>query len=101
MQMTQIECVVYGTVQGVGFRAYVQEAALSLGLVGYVRNEENGTVFVCAQGTPERLREFIEYLNEGPVTAAVDEVAVRWQSAQRQYDDFVIDWNTQRYEEKS
>jgi len=43
------------TVQGVGYRGFVEHVAGKLGLHGYVRNCRDGRVEVFAMGTPERL----------------------------------------------
>lgn len=53
---------VTGTVQGVGFRPFVYRTAHELGLAGLVRNTPEG-VTIEAQGTPERLYQFVEKLN--------------------------------------
>ena len=83
-------CVVSGSVQAVAFRAYTQDAATELGLTGWVRNVPDGTVEVVAQGLPETLKEFVEYLHEGSVMAKVEAVAVDWRSVKTRYDEFSI-----------
>lgn len=88
--MTEIECVVTGRVQGVGYRDYVQYAAQACQVYGYVSNEADGSVRVCAQGTTVALQEFIEYLHEGSVMAEVERVAIEWRSAETVYDDFSV-----------
>jgi len=88
--MQQIECVVSGRVQGVAFQAYVQDAATALGITGYVKNLPDGTVFVCAQGERDTLRQFIEYLHEGSLAAKVDSVSVEWGTPSTVFDDFGI-----------
>ncbi len=88
--MNEILCVVTGVVQGVAYRAYVQESATELELVGYVRNLANGSVEVVAQGLPDTLKDFVEYLNEGSLRAKVESVAVDWRSPKRLYDEFSI-----------
>ncbi len=68
--------VVKGRVQGVGFRYYVQRAANAVGIRGYVRNLDDGTVEVYAIGTPDQLFELTGHLWKGPRFAdvwAVDE----------------------------
>lgn len=42
-----------GRVQGVGFRFFVQQTALQLGLCGWVRNMDDGSVTMEVQGTHE------------------------------------------------
>ncbi len=52
--MTQV-CIaayVYGVVQGVGFRYSTQRQAEALGVAGYARNLDDGSVQVVACGKP-------------------------------------------------
>lgn len=88
--MIEMLCVVTGEVQGVAYRAYAQESATELELVGYVRNMPDGTVEVVAQGNADRLKNFVEYLHEGSLLAIVESVAVEWRSVGKTYDEFSV-----------
>lgn len=88
--MNEMLCIVTGSVQGVAYRAYVQESATELELVGYVRNLSDGSVEVVAQGYPDVLKEFVEYLHEGSLMAKVESVAVDWRSPRRTYTEFSV-----------
>lgn len=88
--MNEMLAVVTGAVQGVAYRAYVQESATELELVGYVKNLPDGSVEVVAQGLPDTLKEFVEYLHEGSLRARVDSVAVDWRSPKATYDEFSV-----------
>jgi acylphosphatase len=62
-----ISATVYGRVQGVFFRYFVQNAARKLGLTGYVRNLASGdAVEVQAEGMKPHLTELLEQLRIGP-----------------------------------
>ncbi len=74
---TALRAVVHGRVQGVGFRDMTFAHARRLGLLGWVRNEDDGTVGVHAEGDPGALRELRAFLADGPPTAQVDRVEVR------------------------
>ena len=65
-----------GRVQGVGFRWWTTREAQRLGVVGWVRNREDGTVEVVASGTPEVLERFVTALGKGPGTARVEGMEV-------------------------
>ena len=54
-----------GRVQGVGFRMYVQQHALELGVTGWVRNMEDGTVDMELQGAPEKLDALEKIIRKG------------------------------------
>jgi acylphosphatase len=62
---------VRGRVQGVGFRYFVNQSALALGVRGWVRNDDDGTVQVYAVGTTTQLSELAGYLWKGPRWAEV------------------------------
>lgn len=49
----------FGKVQGVGFRFYAKMHADSLGLSGWVQNEEDGSVLMEVQGQKERIEQMI------------------------------------------
>lgn len=68
---------IHGRVQGVGFRYFVQRAALELGLTGYVRNLDDGGVEAYAAGSEEQLSRFAALLSRGPRLAAVRAVEER------------------------
>lgn len=85
-----ITAVVSGRVQGVGFRDYVQTNARILGLRGYVRNQEDGSVETVAEGPGEDLRKFISALNDGP--GRVEAVDVEWTEPTGAFRDFAVTW---------
>lgn len=75
--MTQVCTVayVYGVVQGVGFRYNTQHKAMALGVTGYARNLDDGSVEVLACGEQEAVDRLVEWLKEGgPRSARVDRV---------------------------
>jgi DNA ligase D-like protein (predicted 3'-phosphoesterase) len=74
--MVAIRAVVRGRVQGVGFRDAAVRRAHELGVMGWVRNAEDGSVLVHAEGEEAAVEELAEFLREGPSGAAVSEVEV-------------------------
>lgn len=64
--MKRVYMNISGRVQGVGFRYYTQHLAVQHNLVGWVKNEEDGTVTIDAQGHEEELNSFIEEIKKGP-----------------------------------
>jgi DNA ligase D-like protein (predicted 3'-phosphoesterase) len=71
-----LRAVIAGSVQGVGFREGTRRRARKLGVLGWVRNEDDGTVIVHAEGEPAAVEALREFLGEGPPGAAVCDVAV-------------------------
>lgn len=81
---------VSGRVQGVGYRAFAQAAALRLALHGGVRNLEDGRVEVEVQGPRAAVDTFLEQLRAGPPGARVEEVRVQWEPSTGRYVGFRI-----------
>ena len=65
---------VIGKVQGVWFRKYTREAALSYGIKGFVENSDDGSVYVEAEGSAEMLDRFLEWLRRGSPLSRVEKV---------------------------
>jgi DNA ligase D-like protein (predicted 3'-phosphoesterase) len=71
-----VRAVVGGQVQGVGFRWSTVERARELGVMGWVRNLDDGGVEAQAEGPEEAVDALVEWLGEGPPGAKVDGVEV-------------------------
>lgn len=56
---------VYGCVQGVGFYYIMQYEVQWLGLIGYVKNMDDGSVEVVVCGDVVQVEKFIKWLKEG------------------------------------
>ena len=65
---------VEGKVQGVFFRANTQRQATELGILGWVKNEVDGSVTISAQGKQEGLNQLIDWCRRGPDYARVTKV---------------------------
>jgi DNA ligase D-like protein (predicted 3'-phosphoesterase) len=69
-----VRAVVRGRVQGVGFREATVAEAHRLGLLGWVRNADDGTVVVHAEGPVSAVEQLVEFLGKGPPAARVEKV---------------------------
>lgn len=67
---------VFGKVQGVFFRASAKMQAEELGLVGWVRNEPEGSVLIEAEGPEDKVLEMIDWCKEGPTFSRVDRLDI-------------------------
>jgi acylphosphatase len=63
-------------VQGVGFRASTADEARRLGVVGWVRNQLDGTVEVEAGGDDAQVDALMAWLKRGPPSARVTGVDI-------------------------
>ncbi len=68
--------IVSGKVQGVFFRVNVRNKAVELGLKGYAKNLENGDVEVVAEGSQEKIKEFVDFIRKGPGISRVTGIQV-------------------------
>lgn len=69
--------MVAGNVQGVSFREATRRRAIELGVMGWVRNADDGTVAVHAEGSPAGVEALVSFLREGPRGAAVVALTVQ------------------------
>lgn len=74
----RLEVRVDGTVQGVGFRMFVERQAKALGISGWVQNHTDGSVRVVAEGKVSALEEFLTSVKRGPAGSVVRECAAVW-----------------------
>ena len=77
-----------GRVQGVGFRFTTERVALSLGIMGWVKNLPDGRVEVVSEGEEAKLVLFLEKIKNGPMKPYIRGVEVAWQKAKGEFDDF-------------
>ncbi|HTU77632.1 MAG TPA: DNA polymerase ligase N-terminal domain-containing protein [Solirubrobacteraceae bacterium] len=76
VEQVAIRARVSGRVQGVGFREASRRRALELGVMGWVRNEPDGTVALHAEGPRAAVDALLAFLRDGPRGASVAEVGV-------------------------
>ena len=74
MAASAARVTVRGQVQGVFFREATRRRALELGVLGWVRNADDGSVGVHAEGEAEAVEALISFLGEGPPGARVEAV---------------------------
>lgn len=79
-----------GRVQGVGFRNFTQMRARQLGVTGWVRNEDDGSVRLEAEGPRGALEDLAEAVQEGPRLARVEEVELDWDRATDEFEVFRV-----------
>ena len=70
--------LIFGIVQGVGYRFFVMRAAARHQMLGTVRNLPDGTVEAEASGPQEIVEKLIAWCRQGPPSASVTGVEVEW-----------------------
>lgn len=86
----RVEIIINGRVQGVFFRQKTKAEAEKLSLLGWVKNEDDGTVKIVAEGEREKIKKLIKWLRVGPRFARVDSTKISWQKAQNEFSQFEI-----------
>jgi acylphosphatase len=76
MNRRVVRLLVTGRVQGVGFRAFVEDEANLLALDGWVRNRRDGTVEALAAGPADQVEALIAAARRGPPASRVETVSV-------------------------
>ena len=80
MEVERKHVIVYGFVQGVGFRFAVERAARTRRVSGWVRNRRDGTVEAVFEGVREDVEALVDYCRRGPRGAEVERVDVESES---------------------
>jgi len=81
-QRVRRHLVVRGRVQGVAFRWSTQEEARRLGVAGWVRNRDDGSVEAVFEGAPDAVERAEAFCASGPPAARVDAVEGRDEPAE-------------------
>ncbi len=79
---------VNGRVQAVGFRAFVHQNAMQIGVTGWVRNVGSDTVEAVAEGSKQQLDQFIDMVKRGPSISRVDDSREEWEKATGEFQSF-------------
>jgi acylphosphatase len=89
-QVARLQATVEGRVQGVGFRAFVEQSAETLNLKGWVRNRWEGSVEVVAEGERQDLEKLLAALRRGPRASGVSDVRFEWLPATGEFTYFSV-----------
>lgn len=74
--MKSVRARITGRVQGVGFRAWMEQAAVRMGVSGWVRNRRDGSVEAVIAGDAGKVDEMLTMCWQGPPAAKVDGVRI-------------------------
>jgi len=85
-----LKVIISGRVQGVFFRMETRQAAIRLGITGWVRNRPDATVEAVFQGNAEDVIQMIDWCKKGPPMAAVSDIKVDEIEYSGEHMDFSI-----------
>src|SRR3972149_12325263 len=74
--MRVVRLTIRGQVQGVGYRAFVEDEARARGLKGGVRNRGDDSVEAVIAGEPQEVDAMIAACRQGPRSARVDTIEI-------------------------
>lgn len=86
----RLRVIAFGQVQGVGYRAFARRHARALGVTGYVRNLDDGSVEVVAEGTRALLSRLLPVVRRGSPSGHVERVIETWEAATGEFTAFSI-----------
>lgn len=84
--------IAHGKVQGVFFRDFTKKEAQKLGLTGWVKNRDDGTVEIVAEGDKSKLRKLILAVKKGSPLAEVEKVDYEYSEYTGKFNDFFINY---------
>jgi acylphosphatase len=84
--------IISGRVQGVFFRMETKRAADEIGVVGWVKNQLDGTVEAVFEGDRDRVNAITDWCREGPPRAEVTDVTVNWEDYTGEFEGFDINF---------
>lgn len=74
--MKTIRATINGTIHGVGYKYFVLKTALSNHIGGYIKNENDGTMTIIANGYSEQIDTFLSIIESGNGFTEIDFIAI-------------------------
>lgn len=70
---------IFGFVQGVSFRSFIQREAIIKNVAGWTRNLPDGRVEAVLEGEESDVKSLIELCKIGPMNALVENTDIEWE----------------------
>lgn len=87
---SRVKLKISGHVQGVFFRISTRKLAVKLGLTGWVKNNNDGSVDCLAEGDKSKLEELVDWCKQGFDYAQVEKIEVGWEEYVGEFNNFEI-----------
>jgi acylphosphatase len=92
--LSRLHIRIFGDVQGVFFRAGVQDQAGEIrGINGWVRNLEDSSVEVMVEGEKQKLVQLLDWCMHGPAGASVEKIEKEWLKYKGEFSEFSIKYS--------
>lgn len=90
--MKHLNIKIYGRVQGVFFRHTAKRKAGEFDIFGFARNEDDGSVYIEAEGEEGDLRRFVDWARyEGSPSAQIKKVEFEIVDELKNFTDFIVE----------
>ncbi len=88
----RVHVIISGRVQGVFFRMETKQAADQLGVFGWVRNQQDGTVEAVFEADRDQVDAIVDWCRKGPPRADVADVTMIWEDYTGDFNRFEINF---------
>lgn len=88
--MKRVKVKIFGSVQGIFFRANTKDLAYKLGVKGWVRNAPEGSVEVLFEGEDQAVDKIVNWCRKGPIGARVERVETKEEKYKGEFQKFSI-----------
>ncbi len=92
MDLVRAHVFISGRVQGVNFRVFTRDQARQTGVMGWVRNLNDGRVEAVFEGSNAAVRRMVSWCYSGPPYAAVERVEIQWEDPTGKEGSFSIQY---------
>ena len=82
-----------GRVHGVGFRYTAEKIALDLGLVGWVKNLQDGRVELLCEGAEATIKKLLSQIQASSLGPHIKKVDCVWEKSTQEFDDFRVEFS--------
>ncbi|MDA1334387.1 MAG: acylphosphatase [bacterium] len=89
-ELKRVSIKIIGDVQQVGFRFFVRQLAEENSVKGLVKNEQDGSLEIIAEGAQTQLDSFVDSVCAGPPTAIISGCETSYGNATDEFLGFEI-----------
>jgi len=91
-ERARVRILVFGKVQGVFFCDYTKREADTLDLTGWVKNRDDGSVEIVAEGEKNKLRRLVIAAKKGSPLSKVEDVEYDYSMYTGKFDSFYVNY---------